>query len=278
MTAEEKVRARQAEAAHRDYQKWLARQAKVQAAADAKAIKDADKAKARAAKEAAKAKRTTEKERKAQQRADFLESRNHTEESLAAQQAENRAKWEAKKAAAIAAGTYESREDRQRAIDLAADKAQRFPDTIDELRALGTPLADAAARHTLARLIEKWEFGDFNVPAGNPSNPRPVVRECLTLYQDQVCLGLGVDKARFLPDDTDIGYHPTPHYVPPVLSDLSPECRQEALRVIAETRAEYAADGSPGLHETGLAKRMAPWVLAAVRGLNTYNIIRKEIT
>jgi len=183
--------------------------------------------------------KAAEKEHKAEakakaerQRAARLELIGKTEDELAAQRAAKREAWGAAKAERAA-------QPPKRAYDF-----KPWPQSLDALRDGCAQHGDTVAAHAVTIAIRTWACDRLGadgqiVPGHATANPSAVIATCLDLHLAQLWRDAGA------------GGHWT-LYGNPALRDLSSQSRHEAMRVIAETRAEWQAAGSPGLDHPAL--------------------------
>jgi len=104
-----------------------------------------------------------------------------------------------------------------------------FPRTLNELRKYSREFGRAAARDAEWSCVTVWLMND--PPEEALRNPAPVVRTAVLMVR-------AYDRYRFEYPRHD-GSEPTP----PALDRLSPDTRQEALRVAAETLADWRNAG-----------------------------------
>lgn len=223
---------RQARWAKLSPQEKLDRQRKEREQAEAKERKAAAKAKRDAAKAEAAAAKAEAKARRDRQRDALHEVMGVTEEQLAERQAAKREAWAAAKA------------ERAAQPPKRAYQFKPWPQSLDALRDGCAQHGDTVAAHAVAIAIRTWACDRMGaegetIPGNATGNPSAVIATCLDLHLAQLWRDAGAEGHWTL-------------YGNPALRDLSSQSRHEAVRVIAETRAEWEAAGSPGLDHPAL--------------------------
>jgi len=107
-----------------------------------------------------------------------------------------------------------------------------YPRTLNELRKYSRYFGRAVARDAEWSCVTVWLM---NQPDDAFSSPRSVVQTVVLMMREY-------DRCRFEYPRDDGSVPP-----PPALDRLSPDTRQEALRVAAETLLDWRRAGRPGL-------------------------------
>ncbi len=132
---------------------------------------------------------------------------------------------------------------------LAQARTQQWPQTLDDIAGRSGPYADTVVAVAKARAACLWAT-PWQQPAPALTNSREVISQCFDLYRAQLWRdvgGWGPHGEYVIHDSGDVEKLPAP-----VLDDLSEDSRCEAMRVIAETQAEWEAAGCPGLDHSNL--------------------------
>lgn len=119
-----------------------------------------------------------------------------------------------------------------------------WPQSLDALRSRCGQHGDLAASHAVATAARLWACDKLGkegqIQPGNAiGNPSAVIRTSLDMHLCQLWRDAGA---------ADLAVR----YGNPALRDLSPSSRQEAMRVVEETIGEWEAAGSPGLDQPAL--------------------------
>lgn len=117
-----------------------------------------------------------------------------------------------------------------------------WPQTIDDLASGCGPYSDTVTAYAKALAARTWATG---MDHDRGSNPASIVGECLSRYIAQLWRDIGVTGPGWVYVNLPEGEFEK--RAAPVVNDLSPDCRSEAMHVVADTLAEWEAAGSPGL-------------------------------